>query len=119
MTAQPAEAHAPVVEVLVEDELDISTLPRLRAQLQEATQLRPQRLVVDLSRCAFLDAQAITVLVEAHRRTWLSGGRLVLRGCDERMLRLFALAGVHDVFAFEPAAAQPVWHRADLRLVAG
>jgi anti-anti-sigma factor len=93
----------PVIEVLVDDELDIATLPRLRERLEDALSLRPARLVVDLRDCTFLDAQAMTVLLDVHRQAWRQGGLLTLRGCTPQCLRLLSLAGLLDVFDREPA----------------
>lgn len=93
-----APTVTPLVEVVVDCELDIATLPRVRERLEDALTLRPEMLVVDLTDCPFLDAQAITLLLDVHRAAWRSGSRLVLRGCSSQCLRLLALAGVLDVF---------------------
>jgi anti-anti-sigma factor len=92
-----------VIEVLVEEELDIATLPRLRERLEDALSLQPTRLVLDLRDCGFLDAQAMTVLLDVHRQAWREGGRLILRGCSSQCLRLLSLAGLLGVFEMEPA----------------
>lgn len=94
------------VEVIVDEELDISTLPRLRERLEDALSLSPARLVVDLRGCAFLDAQAMTVLLDVHRQAYRSGGLLTLRGCSPQCLRLLSLAGLIGVFDLEPAGAE-------------
>jgi len=79
-------------------ELDVATLPRTRAQLDEVLAQRPARVVVDLSGCPFLDAAAMGVLLEAHRTTLRYGGELELRGCSARVLRLLSLTGLGRVF---------------------
>ena len=89
------------MEVVVGYDLDISALPRLRDQLEDALRLEPQRLVLDLSGCGHLDGQAIVVLLEVHKALYEAGGRLVIRGAGLQALRLLTLAGVRDVFAFE------------------
>lgn len=91
----------PHVELRITDDLDISTLHVLRDQVEDALTLRPHRLIIDLSACRYLDAQAITVLLDAHTSMWRSEGRLVLRGCSPDTLRLLALAGVLNVFEIE------------------
>ena len=99
MTTMSATAlrHAgPVVTVDVE--LDVETLPRIRADLDEALRERPYRLVVDLTRCPFVDAAAMAMLLEAHRTTSRYGGQLVLHGCTSRVLRLLSLTGLGRVF---------------------
>jgi len=94
------------VEVIVDEELDISTLPRLRERLEDALSVSPARLVLDLSRCAFLDAQAMTVLLDVHRQAYRAGGLLTLRGCSPQCLRLLSLAGLIGVFDLEAAGSE-------------
>ena len=84
--------------VVVRGPLDVSTLARVSEQLDEAMAARPSRLVVDLSGCSFVDASALAVLLEAHRRTSRSGGVLTLCGCSPRVLRLLSLTGLRRVF---------------------
>jgi anti-anti-sigma factor len=88
----------PVVEVVVEGELDVSSVGRVRETLHDALSVRPQRLVVDLTACPFVDASALTMLLDIHRRAWRAGGVLTLRGCSPRVLRLLSLTGLRRVF---------------------
>lgn len=110
MTAQTLAPHTdsllPIIELLVVDSLDVSTLIRFSEQLEDAITLRPDRLVVDLAGCDYMDAQAIRVLMDTHRSLWLQGGRLTLRGVNPATMRLLTLAGVRDVFAIDNHAAQ-------------
>lgn len=84
--------------VVVDDELDVATLPRVKAAVDEALLDQPYRLVVDLSRCPFVDAAAMAMLLEAHRTACRYGGQLVLHGCSPRVLRLLSLTGLGRVF---------------------
>lgn len=83
------------------EDLDISTVPRLREQLAEAVDVRPRAVVVDLSRCGFLDSQALVPLLEAHRAARRRQVDFTLRGLTPQARRLLALAGLADVFAVE------------------
>lgn len=103
--SSPAGRVHGTVEVIVDEELDISTLPRLRERLEDALSVGPTSLVVDLRGCAFLDAQAMTVLLDVHRQAYRSGGLLTLRGCSPQCLRLLSLAGLIGVFDLEAASA--------------
>lgn len=103
--AHGAEAVAPAVvpevpEVVVRisGALDLSTVARVRESLEEALGSRPPRLVVDLTECPFVDASALAMLIEAHRRMSRSGGVLTLRGSSPRVLRLLSLTGLRRVF---------------------
>lgn len=89
---------ASVQVVQVEGELDLASVPRVREALHEALATRPAQLVVDLSACTFVDASALSMLVDVHRRAWREGGVLTLRGCSPRVLRLLSLTGLRRVF---------------------
>ncbi len=84
--------------VTVPASLDVTTLPRVRDQLEQALAGRPRRLVVDLSACAFVDASALAVLLDLHRRMSRTGAVLTLRGACPRVLRLLSLTGLRRVF---------------------
>ena len=94
-----------VVEVVVDGDLDVGSVARVRETLDDALSLRPGRLVVDLTACPFVDASALTMLLDVHRRAWRAGGVLTLRGCSPRVLRLLSLTGLRRVFDLseEPA----------------
>jgi len=84
--------------VAVVGELDLATVARTREQLHAALAGGPERLVVDLSACTFVDASALSMLVDVHRRAYRAGGVLTLRGCSPRVLRLLSLTGLRRVF---------------------
>jgi anti-anti-sigma factor len=96
--ATVAAAHTPLIELVITEPLDSRGAGRLHRLLAEALDLVPDRVVVDLSDCSFVDAAAVNVLLDAHRKAWRSGGRLTLRCPSPRLRRLFELAHVSDVF---------------------
>lgn len=96
--------RVPVIEVIVTEALDAEAVPRLDARLAEALELRPAKLVVDLAGCARIDAAAIGLLVEVHRRTRRSGGLLTLRAPSARLLRNLQLARADRVLHISAAA---------------
>ena len=103
--AEQGVDRVPVIEVIVTEELDFRAVPRLDARLAEALELHPQRLVVDLAACPRMDAAAIGLLVEVHRRARRAGGTLTLRSPSPRLLRNLELAradGVLQVMTDEP-----------------
>jgi anti-anti-sigma factor len=87
-----------VVRVVVDGELDVASVDRVRETLQDALSVRPGSLVVDLSACPFVDASALTMLLDVHRQAWHQGGMLTLEGCSTRVLRLLSLTGLRRVF---------------------
>jgi anti-sigma B factor antagonist len=103
LTDTPALAVVPApraeVTVSVTGALDVTTLPRVREQLEQALASRPAGLAVDLSGCTFVDASALAVLLDVHRRMSRTGSVLTLLGCCPRVLRLLSLTGLRRVFA--------------------
>lgn len=87
-----------VLVVDVVGELDLRSTARVRERLEDALAAHPARLVVDLSQCTFVDAGALAMLLEAHRRISRAGGVLTLRACSPRVLRLLSLTGLRRVF---------------------
>ena len=91
------------VFLAVHGPLDATTIARFEEQLDRAQAARPERVVVDLAGCSFVDARALTALLEGHRRARRYGGVLVLAGCAPRLLRLLLLTGLRGVFDLEPS----------------
>jgi anti-sigma B factor antagonist len=54
--------------LLVDGEIDVATAPRLLAALNEAVPQALRSLVIDLSRCGFMDSTGLALLINAHRR---------------------------------------------------
>lgn len=99
MTVLAAPLSSPAVVVVdIVGELDLTTVARVRESLDDALAARPEQLVVDLSGCPFVDASALTMLLEVHRQACRSGRTLTLRGCSPRVLRLLSLTGLRRVF---------------------
>jgi anti-anti-sigma factor len=108
----PPGVHA-TVTVPVAGALDVTTLPRVREQLEQAAAGRPDRLVVDLSDCSFVDASALAVLLDLHRRLSRTGGVLTLSGVRPRVLRLLSLTGLRRVFDLAENGTQARGTRTD------
>jgi anti-anti-sigma factor len=103
MRSSTARHTAPTVEIVITEELDADSVPRVAALLHEAADLHPARLVIDLAGCPFLDASAIGMLLDVHRRVWSDGGGLTLRAPGPRIVRTLRLARVDHVLAVDLA----------------
>lgn len=96
---EPVGPRMVVIEVV--GDLDLASVARVRETLHDALSVKPEHLVVDLAQCSFVDASALAMLVDVHRRAWRNGGLLTLRGCSPRVLRLLSLTGLRRVFDLE------------------
>ncbi|MEV6932259.1 STAS domain-containing protein [Dactylosporangium sp. NPDC051485] len=97
MQSAPADPETPAIEVVITEELDAASVARFGALLHEAADLQPSHLVIDLAGCPFIDAAAIGMLLDVHRRMWSTGGRLTLRSPSPRITRTLQLARVDHV----------------------
>lgn len=94
----------PEIVVIVTEALEGPAVPRWGSLLAEAAEVRPLRVVVDLTHCPSLDAAAVVHLLQAHRTLMRMDGRLLLRRPPEKVLRILRLARVDHVLEVESLA---------------
>jgi anti-anti-sigma factor len=100
---QRGQFAIPEVVVAVSGALDGPTLDRWKRLIDDALALHPARLVVDLGGCPRIDAAAIVVLLQVHRKLICADAQLVLRDPVPRVERMLKLSHVDRVFDIEPA----------------
>jgi anti-sigma B factor antagonist len=82
------------VVVVLAGELDIATGARVKEALDELTQARAGRLVVDLSRLSFLDSTGLAMFIALEKCCRENGGpELEIRPGPPAVQRLFELVG--------------------------
>jgi anti-anti-sigma factor len=82
-------------ELRLEGELDLWSVERLQAVLQRVAR-ENDAIVVGLQSCNFVDSTGIALFLQARRQLEDKGGRLVLYGCSDQVLRIFTVAGLTD-----------------------
>jgi anti-anti-sigma factor len=82
-------------ELRLEGELDLWTVERLQAILQRVARDNAA-VVVGLEDCEFVDSTGIALFLQVRRQLEEKGGRLVLYGCSQQVLRVFTVAGLTD-----------------------
>lgn len=82
-------------ELQLEGELDLWSVDRLQAVLQRVAR-EHDAVLVGLERCEFVDSTGIALFLQARRQLEDEGGRLLLYGCSEQVLRVFTVAGLTD-----------------------
>lgn len=92
------------IVVVVTDAFDGAGVVRWGALINEAADLRPQRLIVDLSGSPSIDAAAIVLLLQVHRKLVCADGQLTLRGPVPRVRRMLGLAQLDHVLDIQPPA---------------
>ncbi|WP_344223904.1 STAS domain-containing protein [Paractinoplanes ferrugineus] len=103
------DQRIPEAVVIVTEPFDGFAVDRWRRIINEAVELAPRRLTVDLRASPLVDAAAIALLLSAHRRMISQGGRLVLAAPTTRVRRILQLARLEHVFeVVESAGAEGV-----------
>jgi anti-anti-sigma factor len=82
-------------ELHLEGELDLWSVERLQAVLQRVASAH-RTIVVGLDECQFLDSTGIALFLQVRSQLEPAGGRLVLYGCSDQVLRVFTVAGLAD-----------------------
>jgi anti-sigma B factor antagonist len=82
----------------VAGEVDVYTAPALRDRIADLLDKGQQRLVIDLGGVEFLDSTGLGVLVAGLNRAREVGGSLSLVCPQERVLKLFRITGLDEVF---------------------
>ena len=82
-------------ELQLEGELDLWSVERLQALLQRVAGDNAA-ILVGLEGCNFVDSTGIALFLQARRQLEDEGGRLVLYGCSDQVLRIFTVAGLAD-----------------------
>ena len=87
--------------IVARGELDVQSVPELRAQLAAALDAGSTRVVIDLAEVSFIDSLSLSALVGARRKLGDSG-RLAVVAVHEYVLLILQATGLEqvlDVFA--------------------
>ena len=90
-----------VVEVA--GEIDVATADTLRERLGTLIDRQHVDLVVDLREVSFMDSTGLGLLVGTLKRVRTAGGRLQLVIDSERLLIVFRITALEQVFTIRPS----------------
>lgn len=82
-------------ELQLDGELDLWSIERLQAVLQRVARDN-KAIVIGLDECDFVDSTGIALFLQVRRQLEEQGGRLVIYGCSDQVLRIFTVAGLAD-----------------------
>lgn len=87
--------------IRVEGELDLGTAPKLADELDAAAGAG-KRVVLDLSRCEFIDSSGLRTLLSARSTAAAGGGSFALVVADPNLLRVFEVASLDRILEIHP-----------------
>ncbi|MFI5835570.1 STAS domain-containing protein [Micromonospora sp. NPDC051300] len=94
LPSSPPDSTVPHVRVEITDELDLAGLSEVAHVLDQVLALRPREVTIDLAECRHVDAAAIALLLDVHRRLSRRDAALVLSNPHPRIRRILTTAGV-------------------------
>ncbi len=101
--------------VAIRGEVDVHTAPRLRAYFVDLVNSGCHHLVVDLDGVGFIDSTGLGVLVGVLKRVRGEGGSLRLVFTHERILKIFRITGLNNVFSVHASIAEATASQRDER----
>lgn len=78
-------------------ELDMATVPLLRAAVHDAADSQDRRIAIDMSEVAFMDSSGLRELISLHR----SGAAFTLRNPSRPVTQILELTQSSGVFEIE------------------
>jgi anti-sigma B factor antagonist len=94
--------HGRLTVVALSGELDFSNVERFVGALSIPFDAEVPRTIVDLTALRFVDSSGLNALILLQRRYQAGGGDLHLVVSDSRLLRLFQITGLDQVFRLLP-----------------
>ena len=100
------ELHDKTLVVSVAGELDLETVPRLRALVDgELARSGAANLLLDLSEASFLDSSGLGVILGRYREISGAGGRMGITGARKAVRRVLRLSGVTQIIGMYASQA--------------
>lgn len=84
-------------------EIDVATAPRLREHLIKLVSDQRFTIVVDLEDVDFIDSTGLGVLIGARKRVRLHDGDVKLVCTEPRIVKVFEITGLDQVFQIHPS----------------
>jgi anti-sigma B factor antagonist len=91
MTFSISVTDSGVTRLSISGELDVVTVPELRAEIEKLLARKPPRVEVDLSALRMLDSSGVGALVSLYKRVRANGGEVVMMGLRDQPLAIFRL----------------------------
>jgi anti-sigma B factor antagonist len=104
LTSASFGSYAHVVSV--SGDLDASTAPRLRDELDRASDGGATEIVVDLLEVPFVDSVSLAILVDASKRTRARGGTFKVVCNDHRVAWIIEIIGFDRIHTTVRAALE-------------
>ncbi len=91
-----------ILTVTLGGEIDHHSAVWVRTEIDNAiSMIRPSKAVFDLSGIDFMDSSGIGLIMGRYAKMRALGGELTLRNPNERILKIFNMAGLEKIVSIE------------------
>ncbi len=98
-----------VLEVRLGGEIDHHSAVNIRVELdEEISRLRPKKTVLDLGQIEFMDSSGLGLIMGRYSLMQKLGGVLTVRCPNERIMKIFELAGLGRLILIETGGEEEV-----------
>ncbi len=109
MSPAPFKVHSEqedgVFVVTVEGELDMNTAADLERELEGPAKTAKAPLLIDLSRCEFIDSTGIALIVRSWQELG-SNGRFAICGLSAQVKRVLDITGLEETIPTHPSRGE-------------
>ena len=96
------ERNGDSIRIALKGEIDHHNAVSVRGKIDELICIeRPKRLVIDLSEIGFMDSSGLGFIMGRYALMQRLGGDLVLENPNERIVKIFELAGLGRIVRIE------------------
>jgi len=84
--------------IMIPENFAVDEATVLRERMLNMVQNGKKDLLLDFSRCSFIDSTGLGVLVSIYKRTCENRGTFKLQGVNENVMKIFKLTRLDKVF---------------------
>lgn len=96
-----------VLEFCLLGEIDHHSAVNVRTEMDdEICRLRPQKLILELGKIEFMDSSGLGLIMGRYSLMQKMGGSFALRNPNERIVKIFELAGLSRIVRIENNAEE-------------
>lgn len=93
--------------ICLKGEIDHHSAVRIRTEIDgRISRVRPSTAVMDLSSIDFMDSSGLGLIMGRYAKMQAVGGRLIVKNPNERIVKIFKLAGLERIVNIETEESQ-------------
>jgi anti-sigma B factor antagonist len=105
---EPIRDHADAMLVRVEGSIDPKTVTRFKDELQAVAAKGVKRFVLDCAKLTYVNSSGLAYLLNLVGSVKPKGGGVAMGAVDSKIMVIFNMMGITQLFTFYPSAAEAV-----------